>query len=211
MRIPDDVFENRCRYCHHGRPESGNKDIPAEWLWSSFHRKELSCQIFGISGCYKVPGECLSFTPNFIFGICYTCEYNNSFHEGFCLRNEQPNKRQVYLGCGDFGAAYQPNYWMKHILSTCDGYKPDSDWMDVMRRQAAEGRIPKNFDPETMKPVGPGMENETVLKWAEAVKQQEAAREAERKAEAERRIASDPNGGQTSLFEMIDEELSARK
>lgn len=206
MKIPDDVFESRCRYCMHGRPEGGNQDIPEEWIYTQFHRKDLSCKIFGICGCDRIPGECTSFAPNFIFGICYTCEHNNSFHEGFCTRKEQPNKRQIFIGNGGLGGAYQPNYWTEHVLSTCDAYRPSSYWMDTMKKQAAEGKIPRNFDPETMKAIGPAMNNDTAQRWVEIDRQRAAENEAKRKAEEERRLAIDPNAGQLSIFDIMQRE-----
>ena len=183
MKIPDDVFETRCRYCMHGRSEGGNKDIPEAWIFAQSHRKELSCNIFGICGCDRIPGECMSFSPNHIFGICYTCEHNNSFCAGFCTNEKQPNKRQIFIGNGGLGGAAKPEYWKTHVLSTCDAYRPSHNWIDIMRRQAAEGRIPRNFDPETMKPIGPAMNNETAERWAaiDRKRAEEAAAKEERK------------------------------
>ncbi len=206
MKIPDDVFETRCRYCMHGRPEGGNQDIPEEWIFTQFHRKDLSCNIFGISRCDRIPGECESFAPNHIFGICYTCEYSNSFHEGFCTRGSQPNKRKIFIGNGGLGGAHHPDYWKEHVLSTCDAYRPSHYWTDIMRKQAAEGKIPRNFDPETMKAVGPAMKNETAEKWAEIDRQQAAENEAKRKAEEDRRLAMEPNAGQLTIFDVMQRE-----
>ena len=41
MKIPDQVFETRCRYCFHGRPEAGNQDIPESWLYQQYHRSAV--------------------------------------------------------------------------------------------------------------------------------------------------------------------------
>lgn len=197
MKITDEVFENRCRYCIHGSPEAGNKDIRKEWIYSQFYRKDLSCRIFGISRFDEVPGECLDFSPHHIFGICYTCEYDNCFHEPtYCTRAEQPNKRQVFIGNGGLGGAHHPNYWKNHVLSTCDAYMPNHNWLDIMCREAADGKIPRNFDPETMKPVGHVMENETAQKWAEIDRQQAAEKESKQNAEEKTEIY------QPSLFDL---------
>lgn len=199
MKIPDDVFENRCRYCFHGRPDAGNKDIFPEWLWSVFHRKDLSCGIFGISRCDEIPGECISFSPNYIFGICLTCQHNNSFSPDYCMKAKQPNKRKVFIGNGGLGGAAHPDYWMEHVLSTCDAYAVSADWIDIMQKQAAEGKILRNFDPETMKAIGPAMRNETAEKWAVIDRRRQEAvdmarLEAEKKRSAEEEI-------QLSLFD----------
>lgn len=199
MKIPDDVFDTRCRYCIHGKQGVENVDIPPGWIWSSYHEKDRPCQIFGISRFNEIPGECESFNPNYIFGICLTCEHNSCFTPGFCRRRSQPNKRKLYIGCGVLAPSTpRPDYWRDHILSTCDAYHVSAYWMDTIRRQAAEGRIPRNFDPETMKPIGKAARNETAEKWAEIDRQQEAEKAA---AEA-KRLALDPDGGQLKLFDV---------
>ena len=196
MRIPDDVFETRCRFCHHGHPENNNQEIPDERIFSAYWTRRSSCQILGISKPNKVQGECLSFTPNHIFGICLTCESNNSFHEGYCRRQERPNYRQVYLGnCYDKGG-----YW-QHTRCTCDAYAPNPYWIDIMQREAADGRIPRNFDPETMKPIGPTVKNETAERWADIDRKRAA--EEERK-EAKKQAEKLQEAEQLTLFSLAE-------
>ena len=154
--IPDDVWEGRCQWCRH-RQGNENRKIPGAWLGMYAHDKDLPCRIMSVSRPNDILGECRSFAPNHIYGICATCKHDSIFGEDHCDRDEQPNKRQVFIGQGYQNEAY----WGVHCLSTCDNYEPDSDWFDIMRREAAEGKIPKNFNPETMQPVGEGFE-ETV-------------------------------------------------
>lgn len=180
MKIPDDVFETRCRYCMHGRPEGGNKDIPEAWIFAQSHRKDLSCNIFG---------------------ICYTCEHNNSFCAGFCTRAKQPNKRQIFIGNGGLGGAAKPDYWKEHVLSTCDAYSPSHNWIDIMQKQAAEGKIPRNFDPETMKPIGPAMNNETAERWA-AIDRKQAEEAAVR--EEKKQVEQLAQAEQLTLFSLAE-------
>ena len=201
MKIPDDVFETRCRYCMHNKPEGQNKDIRPEQVFNTFHTRDLSCRIFGISKCSEIPGECMSFSPHHIFGICYTCEYNNSFHEGFCTRMKQPNKRQIFIGNGGLGGAAKPDYWKTHVLSTCDAYRPSHNWIDTMKKQAAEGKIPRNFDPETMKPIGPAMNNETAERWA-AIDRKQAEEAAAR--EEKKQVEQLAQAEQLTLFSLAE-------
>lgn len=190
--IPQDVWENRCRWCIHRQAEE-NRPVTKQEIWRG---RELPCRIMGIAQCDEVDGECLDFAPNQIYGICKTCEHNNSFHPGYCLRDEQPNKRQVFIGHRAY--THKPDYWHVHELSTCDAYSPSVFWIETMRRQALEGKIPRNFNPATMKPVGEGLEETkaAIRAWSDAdlahAKDVEA-REAEQKRRLAERIAADTN------------------
>jgi hypothetical protein len=178
-RIPDDVWEGRCRWCVH-RVAEQNKAFTQDMVWKSFYDKEKPCRIISICRADEIEGECGSFTPNHIYGICMTCKHDNYFHEGFCEAEERPNYRQVYIGQGYQNEAYYGG----HRLSTCDNYSPAPMWIDTMRRQAAEGRIPRNFNPETMKPIGDGF-----AETKDAIRAWENAEEAYRK-EHERKEAA---------------------
>ena len=104
MKIPDDVFTTRCRYCGHGQTGAENKEIPDDKLFIHFWAKQSPCGIIGIAQCDKVQGECLDFKPNPMFGICEYCTFTNSFHPGFCTAPSGPvNKRRVFLGGAESG------------------------------------------------------------------------------------------------------------
>ena len=201
MKIPDDVFNTRCRWCHHGQPENGNSEIPDSEIYSYKWRDKLPCKIMAICRADKIPGECLSFTPNAIYGVCDTCQYDNPFAEGYCMRKERPNYRQVFIGNSFAGSSSQPKYWDSHNLSTCDAYKVNPTWIDIIRKTAADGRAPRNFDPETMQPLDPLKESEAAAAWAHIEEQRARELEEQKKAEAARRLAADPNGGQLSIFD----------
>lgn len=186
MKIPDQVFETRCRYCFHGRPEAGNQDIPESWLYQQCHRKDLPCNIMGISRPARtIEGECESFYPNVIFGICAYCAFNSQFIEPtYCKLDERPNYRPVYLGV-TYGA--ERRAYDVHSLCTCDKYRPDSYWIDHMRRDAAQGRAPQNFDPETMEPIGRIEESKVAAEyWATLTRKARAEEEAARRAREEK-------------------------
>ena len=148
IKIPDDVWENRCRWCVH-RIRDENMTVERSRIWNASYRDRLPCRIIGIAMHSLIPGECKSFHPNWVYGICETCEHNNMFAEGFCRAECQPNKRKVFVGEG-YG---NPAYWAEHALSTCDNYTPNPNYFDGMRKQAVDGKIPRNFDPVTMEPT----------------------------------------------------------
>ena len=82
---------------------------------------------------------------NPMFGICEYCTFTNSFHPGFCTAPSGPvNKRRVFLGWSGIG-----DYYSVHALFTCDRYRVNELWKDLILKNAVEGHAPANFDPET--------------------------------------------------------------
>lgn len=193
--IPGDVWEGRCQWCVH-RQGSENRAIPKAWIGRYQHDKDRPCRIMGISRPGEIEGECKNFAPHQIYGICKTCRHNNCFHEGYCLHDGQPNKRQVYIGQSAYN--HKANYWQVHELSTCDAYEPDAYWFETMRRQALEGKIPRNFNPVTMAPVGEGFaETKAAIQaWTDAdlaYSMDKERAEAEKRRRMAERIAADTN------------------
>lgn len=150
VKIPDDVFTTRCRYCGHGQTGAENKEIPDDKLFIHFWAKQSPCGIIGIAQCDKVQGECLDFKPNPMFGICEYCTFTNSFHPGFCTAPSGPvNKRRVFLGWSGIG-----DYYSVHALFTCDRYRVSERWKDLILKNAVEGHAPANFGPGYLGGVG---------------------------------------------------------
>lgn len=202
MKIPDDVYSTRCQFCHHRRLGAENKEIPDDKLFVYVWTKDAPCGIIGISKCDKVPGECLSFTPNPMYGICQYCEFNNPFHDGYCTFPSGPvNKRRVFLGWG--GGGYQNDYWGEHTLFTCDRYRTSEYWKDIIMREVLRGRAPANFDPDTWEPLTK-LEGTVVAQQWEKLQVEERAKEtAKAKTSEEQKAISHPDDiGQLSLFEM---------
>lgn len=186
MKIPDDVFETRCRWCWHRQPGTDNQDWPQERVFSQYWSRQQPCKIFGLCKPLDVPGECLTFTPHPFshYGICLSCAYTNSFRDGYCTRPGGPlNKRQIYLG-----EEYHSDYFRVHGLSTCDLYAANPNFYDLMRRDAAAGLVPQIFDPETMQPIGPTEYNDAAEKWRkieDEKRRQDAAAEVARQQKEE--------------------------
>ena len=199
MKIPDDVYLSRCRNCHHGRQGVENRDIPNDKLFTHFWTKDAPCKIIGICGCDKVLGECLSFTPRPMFGICQYCEFNNPFHDGYCTFPSGPiNKRRVFLGWG--GGGYKNDYWGEHALFTCDHYQVCEYWKDIIMREVLGGRSPANFDPDSWEPLDKLEETRAAQQWAQ-LQAQERAKEVATSMQ-KTILQSDGSMGQISLFEM---------
>lgn len=185
MRIPDDVWENRCQWCRHRNLlVKENRDVES-WEPLCTHRptrETIPCNIMSVCRPGDIPGECKSFAPNHIYGICYTCKWDNIFHEpSYCLFSDNPEARPVYAG-----NSYGAKYFKEHYLCTCESYSPNPTWIPWMLKEAAEGRIPKNFDPETMEPIGEHERNEAAEKWAEVLAEKDREEEAKRREYAEK-------------------------
>lgn len=202
MKIPDDVYLSRCRYCRHGRPGAENKDIPSDKLFSYIWTRDAPCEIIGICQCNKVLGECLSFYPNPMFGICQYCAFNNSFHDGYCTFPGGPaNKHRVFLGWG--GGGHKNDYWGEHVLFTCDHYQASPYWKDLIMQEVLNGRSPANFDPDTWQLLDKLEGTAAAQQWEKLQAEERARAAAKAEAKKEQKTVSTSDGlGQISLFEM---------
>ena len=80
---------------------------------------------------------------------------------------EQPNRRQLCIGHNFAKSSANPDYWARDILSVCDKYTVNPTWVDIIRANALAGKAPKNFDPDTMEPIGESTENMAAKRWTE--------------------------------------------
>jgi hypothetical protein len=117
------------------------------------------------------------------------------FRENYCILDEQPNKRQLYIA-SSVGDATTPGYYSKHRVSTCDNYVVKSWMVPFMKKEAAEGRIPHNFDPVTMQAIGVDNESVSAEAWAEIERMQQ---ETKKLVEKTNQYVSEPE--QLSLFD----------
>ena len=120
FRIPDEVWENRCRICVHKRAD---KNIPCDMAMIDKPMNEdfIPCRVLRLARFNN--GECGSFairpdTP----GFCCSCEHDNIFCPGYCMKPDHGPERQIIRT----GMTYHVNddYYGRHILSVCDDYKP---------------------------------------------------------------------------------------
>lgn len=114
---------------------------------------------------------------NFI-GICGMCEYFNGFHTEseypngiYCTHPKGPENRRnvmphINAGYGREVTSFNYTYF------TCDRYKVDHSWKETLKREALEGKIPKNFDPDTFEPLE-YMEGVPVEAWEKSQQEYE--------------------------------------
>lgn len=120
-RIPGDVWETRCRYCVHKTGEK-NIPIPVALVHKTHVQKVIPCRIMTVSKPgNEIKGECMSFTPKDVYGICETCKHNNIFHEGYCMKENHAEQHRVFYGNAFH---YKPDYYGTHRLSVCADYEP---------------------------------------------------------------------------------------
>ena len=191
-KIPDDIYENRCKYCMHHIQGKENREIKNNEVYRSLDNPCV-CKIQSIAR-YKyqehdkewqefwyVPyedGECRSFTPNFGYPICNYCEYCNQFmpDSEYCTK-ETKNRKVATIG-NNYGA----EYW-KFAYMICDYWKMKSLWRSDALEKVAKGKLPQCFDPVTYKLLKPAQENKAAQHWQEII--EEYRKQAE-KAERER-------------------------
>lgn len=195
MKIPDDVFLNRCCYCGHGQKGAENKEIPDDKLFVHFWAKQSPCGIIGIAQCDKVRGECLDFKPQPMFGICEYCAWTNPYSDGYCIVPGGPlKKRRVFLGWDGMGG-----YYANHALFTCDRYKASERWRDLILKNTVDGHAPANFDPNTWEALEHIDGTAAAKKWADL--QSKRKEELEETAKKEERKRENREQEQISIFD----------
>lgn len=124
--IPADVWANRCQLCVHKR---GKENIPVTlyMIEKNWFHDVIPCEIMLLNdNMYEMPGECMNFEPGArCYGICGSCEHDNSFVEGFCMKEDHAPQRRVYYGADYGGDAKKKDYYSRHRFCVCDDYEPD--------------------------------------------------------------------------------------
>ncbi len=201
-KIPDDIYNNRCKYCRHFIEGKENREIKNNEIWR-YNDNPCVCNIQCIAQ-YKhqehddnwrefwyVPyddGECRSFTPSVGYPICNYCEYYNSFmnEQKYCTIT--PKNRRIAV----IGNQYGGEHW-EYAYMICDKWKMDSIWQRNALEYVARGRLPAIFNPNTFKLLKPQEENTAAEKWAIIVKEQKEKIQKLAVAEAEAK-KTDENG-----------------
>lgn len=170
--IPGNIWETDCKYCIF-------RDSEENFAYGSrANRYERPCKLEkfkGNCGIYdRESGElktehevykehCGSVRPYECFGICATCHYFNGFHTEaeneesiYCTHSEGALNRRntmpwVHAGYSKEITSFEYSYF------TCDRYRVDSHTYGIgakrLIERALEGKIPMNFNPDTMKPL----------------------------------------------------------
>ena len=192
-KIPDDTFENRCRYCLHFVEGKENREIKDSEVYRPLDNP-CPCHVQSIARyCYQVKlpdgryenlpysdGECRSFAPVFGYPICRDCEYFNCFMEEreYCTKSIPLENRKIAALGNTYGQErYSRNFYV------CDKWKLKGHWKDSAIKSVAEGRLPRAFDPDTLKLLGP-VAGIALEKWQsiENELRKELIKEAEEKA-----------------------------
>ena len=136
IRIPDDVWENRCMKCVH-RCAKNNNPVSKDMLWRSWNYEGIiPCKILGLAKCNDMPGECLSFEPSiWMYGICGSCEHDNNFFDGFCMKKDHAPQRRVCYGTDYGGDERKKDYYSRHRFCVCDDYKPNEYVREKMKEE----------------------------------------------------------------------------
>ena len=195
-KIPDEIYENRCRYCWHFCKDGENRDFDVKEEYS--YSTKLPCKIHSIAGYFhqervqdgtprgyykNIPytdGECRGFTPHLSYpGICQSCEYHNEFVDGYCNGEKGDDYRLAFLANAHGSEQYGSKFY------TCSKWKMSSRLKDYYLEDIVYGRVPPIVVVKTFKLVSPLKLCEVAQAWAEIREKRLAEIEAERKQKEE--------------------------
>ena len=180
-KIPDDIYDNRCRYCMHFIEGKVNREMTENESYRNCDNP-CACKIHSIAqykyqehdkdyrNFWYIPyddGECRSFTPVYGYPVCHYCEYVNMFmkESEYCSTTPKNRKRAVIGNC------YGTEYW-NFAYMICDKWKMCSMGRNDALERVARGRLPAVFDPDTYKLLSPAKANKTAEKWAAIINEQ---------------------------------------
>lgn len=180
--IPANIWETDCKYCSFRNSEEN-------FEYGSRGKYVQPCRIGKYRGDCRIWNEetkefdlteheafkehCGSCRPTECFGICATCEYFNGFHDNvedknaiYCTLIDGPVNRRNTMPHIKAGYSRKTTHF-DYSYFTCDRYTVNrGPYMgkEMLLDLALKGRIPKNFDPETFKPLE-YMEGVPIEEW----------------------------------------------
>lgn len=178
-KIPDDIYENRCRYCFHFCKEGENRDFKDNEVYS--YQIKHSCDILGVARYfYQVrhdngtfwgeveniaysDGECRSFSPMLSYpGICNSCRYHNPFVKGYCTIEKGKDYRIAFIANDHGSESYGSGYY------TCSNWKMSENAKYYYLKDIVAEKVPPIIDTKTFKLIAdPCKLTEAVKEWAE--------------------------------------------
>lgn len=186
--IPPKIWETDCKYCRFRDSEenfeygTGKNKYDAPCKIGIFNGRSLhwndNTKSFDLTDQEVYTEHCGPCRPNEFYGICGMCEYFNGFHTEseypngiYCTHPKGPENRRnvmphINAGYGREVTSFNYTYF------TCDRYKVDHSWKETLKREALEGKIPKNFDPDTFEPLE-YMEGVPVEAWEKSQQEYE--------------------------------------
>lgn len=210
-KIPDEIYENRCRYCFHFCKDGENRDFDQKEEYS--YSAKLPCRIHSIAGyshqervedgtprgSYEkivyTDGECRSFVPHLSYpGICKSCTYHNCFIEGYCTTIKGDDYRRAFLVNGYGNKAYESDFY------TCSKWKISERAKDYFLSDMVLERVPLIIDPKTFKLIAPHKISDAAKEWA-VIRDKKMAEVEQKSKEQETIKKSNVEIEQMSLFD----------
>lgn len=218
--IPTHIWDKQCKYCRFRQKDENKRidkyngpcliggaddDEPEAYFW--IDNKKISTME------YYNTNYCLHWKPNKEYGLCNTCEYFNHFADDteYCTHLDGPLNRKLVYDVKPDGPA---DCW-KYDYCHCERYSVDPYWKDTMIKQALDGKIPKNFNPETWEPTKINEEYSLEWEFKKSDKEYEERKEKQKKIQEESDRAAEKKtkknkldyipDGQMSIFSFISE------